>query len=125
MRLGWNSPPITVSRGLMWRFIVRTNIDCCCIRPEGNNKKRMHLTHALEIGGAALLEHEGVFGQLAIRLADLNAAGHALGLQARGGIHRIAPDIVRESRVSDNAGRCLPAMDSDAHRKPLPGKRRL
>src|SRR5512145_3283266 len=64
--------------------------------PLTRQEERPGRAEALEIGGAALLELEFAPGQLAERLAHLDAAGQAVRLHARGEVHRIAPHVVGE-----------------------------
>src|SRR5437870_4016334 len=78
-------------------------------RLRAHEKKGPHRTDALEIAAAALLEVERILGQLAIDIAHLDAARHALRFHARGDIYGVAPNIVGESRGSDNARGSLAA----------------
>src|SRR5262249_9067213 len=61
-----------------------------------DQKERPGRADALDVGCAALLEYELIGRKGAERLAHLDAAGLAIGLHARGGVHRIAPHIVGE-----------------------------
>ena len=65
----------------------------CSARSAHEKERRPH-PKALDLGRAALFEHERVPGQIAECFAHLDAAGLAVGFHARCGVHRIAPDIV-------------------------------
>src|SRR5215468_1541142 len=81
-------------------------------RPD--QKERPGRAKALDVGRAALLELEPVGDELAERLAHVDATRLAVRLHARGGIHGVAPDIVGEARIADDARCCRAAMDTDA-----------
>ena len=90
-----------------------------------SQKIAAHRADALEVGGAALLELEMVARRGAEALADMDAAGLAVRFHARGKVHRVAPDVVGEARIADDAGGGRAAMDADAHLELAPAERRL
>src|SRR5882672_1308815 len=95
------------------------------LRTRADQKIGSRSTDTLEFGYAPLLEDECVCGEVAERLAHLDTAGLAIGFHARGGVHRVAPDVVGEPRVADDTGGGRPAVDADAQPQPPPSKRRL
>src|SRR4051812_26255312 len=68
---------------------------------------------ALDVGRAALLEHERVGREVAKRLAHVDTAGLAVRLHTRSGIHRVAPHVVGKAGIADDARGRRPAMDAD------------
>src|SRR5262249_28506238 len=88
-------------------------------------EERPRRPQALDVGLAALLERERVGRQVAERFAYVDAVGQAVRLHARGGVHRVAPHVVGEARVTDDAGGRRPAVDADAQPELAAAERRL
>src|SRR5262245_54460669 len=104
----------------------RPAIVACAFRCAlADQEKRPRLADAPDGGRAAPLEHEPVGGELAERLADMDAARLAVRLHARGGVHSIAPDVVGEAGIADHARSRRPAVDADAQPEPAAAERRL
>src|SRR5262244_574126 len=90
-----------------------------------DQEERPGRAEALDVGRAALLELEPVGGETAERLAHVDAARLAVRFHARGGIHGVAPDIVGEARIADDARCRRTAMDADPHPQLVAAERRL
>src|SRR5262245_10134848 len=66
-------------------------------------KPGSHRADATDLNDAALVETERVLDDGPKRIGDLNSAWHAVRLHTRGHVYGIAPDVIGESGVTDNA----------------------
>src|SRR5262249_37454049 len=117
---GWHLPSAAVAMAREHFCLTPSTL-----RALADQEVRPGRANSLDVGRAALLEHEPISRKVAERLAHLDAAGLAIRLHARGCVHRIAPDVVGKAGVADHAGGGRAAMDADAQAKLAAAERRL
>src|SRR4029079_15790006 len=73
-----------------------------------------HAAFALHLDLAALLQHEVALEEALRAFAQLDSVGLAMRLHARRGVDRVAPQVVAELVLADDAGHDRPDFDTDA-----------
>jgi hypothetical protein len=77
---------------------------------------RAHHALASHINGASVVQVKALRNQLAHLGRHLDRAGLGGLLHPGGRIHRIAPDVVKEFALSDDAGHNRAGSDTNPHR---------
>ena len=78
---------------------------------------------ATNLNDAPLVETERILDDGTKRIGDLNSSWHSVGFHTRGHVYGIAPDVVGESGVTDDACRGAAGVEADPQRKMLTAQR--